>query len=203
MIRQHCELKGITLAEIIKDEGVSGFKSNRPGFVRLQAMCRARETNMVIVYDLSRLSRSVRDTLAFIEDVIQKHSVNFVSLTQDVDTSTPMGRAFLGFTSIFNQLYRDEISFKTRLAIRHKRDKGERYSGSIPYGFTATDDGRLIESEADRDLLDTVGQLHTSGLSLRAIGRELQNRGIRTKKGHVVWNAKTVSSLVSRVTGGD
>ncbi|RYZ77026.1 MAG: recombinase family protein, partial [Proteobacteria bacterium] len=102
----HGKDRNISNLEIIKDEGLSGFKANRPGFQRLQAMCRSGEINTVIVYDLSRLSRSVRDTLAFIEDVVQRHGVNFISLTQDVDTASPMGRAFLGFTSIFNQLYR-------------------------------------------------------------------------------------------------
>lgn len=69
MIRRYCEDRGIQNLQIIKDEGLSGFKNNRPGFQLLKQLCRTGEVSTVIVYDLSRLSRSVRDTLAFIEDV--------------------------------------------------------------------------------------------------------------------------------------
>jgi len=200
MIRAHCQVKGIGDIEIITDAGVSGFKSTRPGFQRLVKLCQEGHVGTVIVYDLSRLSRSVRDTLAFVEDIVNKHSITFVSLAQDVDTSTPIGKAFLGFTSIFNQLYRDEISYKTRVAIMHKKNKGERYCGEVPYGLMATADGHFVKSESDEKMIVLVRELRDAGLSLRAIGRRLEERGYRTKTGLVKWNPKTIRSLMA-VTG--
>ena len=102
-IRAFCARKGIPEADlqIISDGGLSGFKSSRPGFKSLTQLCLSKQVRMVVVYDLSRLSRSVRDTLAFVEDVMQKHGIEFVSLQNDIDTSTPMGKAFLTFNAMF------------------------------------------------------------------------------------------------------
>ena len=130
-IRAYCEAKGLPEPELITDEGLSGFKSSREGYQKLVSLCKAREVSTVIVYDLSRLSRSVRDTLEFIEDVINKNGIEFVSLLNDIDTSTPTGKAFLGITAIFNQLYRDEIAYKTKEALRHKTSRKEKTGGTL------------------------------------------------------------------------
>lgn len=198
MIRSYCEQKGIDGLKMIADEGLSGFKSNRPGFQELIRSCREGEVERVIVYDLSRLSRSVRDTLEFIEDTVHKYGISFVSLMQDLDTSTPMGKAFLGFTAIFNQLYRDEIAFKTKVAIQHKRSKGERYSGSIPYGYDHDGNGNLMLSNDDRHLMTLVAELKSQGNSLRSICQHLTDKGFRTKTGNAHWHPQTIRDLLRR-----
>jgi site-specific DNA recombinase len=106
-IRAFCTRAGIAEFELIVDEGYSGYKDSRPGFKRLLKLCKANEVERVLVYDLSRLSRSVRTTLAVIEDIFHGGGIEFVALQNQIDTSTPMGKAFLTFIALFNQLYRD------------------------------------------------------------------------------------------------
>lgn len=198
LIRAYCASKGITTIEIIADKGISGFKAARPGFQRLLELCRNGQVATVIVFDLSRLSRSVRDTLAFVDDFVQRRGIALVSLSQDLDTSTPMGKAFLGFIAIFNQLFRDEIAFKTKVALRHKKSKGEVYCGSIPYGFQAEAGGRLAVCEADHEVIAQIQVLRAQGLSLREIGRRLALGGIATKKGKTSWSPQVIKDLLAR-----
>lgn len=197
LIVNYATAKELGRVEIIADEGISGFKSNRPGFQRLFEMCRSGTVKTVIVYDLSRLSRSVRDTLAFVDDVVHKRGVALVSLQQDLDTSTPHGRAFLSFIAVFNQLYRDEIAFKTKVALHHKKSKGERYSGSLPYGFDDLD-GRLVPSDCDRQLIVRIRAMRNEGLSLRQIAKRLATEGFKTKKGRTCWSPQVINDLLRR-----
>jgi site-specific DNA recombinase len=197
-IRSYCKLKGLDQPLIIADEGVSGFKDNRQGFQKLVELCKKGRVKTLIVYDLSRLSRSVRSTLSFIEDLIQKQGISFVSLCQDIDTESPHGKAFLTLISVFNQLYRDEISFKTRAALAYKKQKGEKYSGEVPYGFTSTGDGKLNVCIAEQEVILRVRELRAEGHSSRAIARILESDGIRTKKGNKQWRSQTVLNLLKR-----
>jgi len=198
MIRRYCRDKGLSEPEIITDEGISGFKATRPGYQRLQQQCRSGSVTHVIITDLSRLSRSVRDTLAFVDEIVQQRGVRLVCLTLDLDTGTPFGRAFLTFVAVFAQLYRDEISFKTKVALAFKKSKGERYSGAVPYGYVDDGSGRLVESEQDATTITLVAELRAGGLSLRQIARSLAERGIKTKTGKDAWSAKTIRDLLAK-----
>lgn len=154
--------------------------------------------SMVVVYHLDRLSRNVRDTLSFVEDVIQPNGVEFVSIQHDIDTSTPIGKAFLGFSAIFAQLYRDEISFKTKAALRHKQAKGEKIGGLVPFGYCLVDGFRLAPKPGEIEVLREMHHLRGTGLSLREIIRVLEARGIPTKTGKKKWNPKMVRQILAR-----
>jgi DNA invertase Pin-like site-specific DNA recombinase len=134
-IRACCEAKGLSEPELIADKGLSGFKSNSEGFQR-GALCESKQIATVIVYDLRRLSRSVRDEFEFSEETINKTGIEFVSLLNDIDTIAPTEKAFLGITAIFNQLYRDEIACKTKEALSHERGKQEMTGGTVPLGLS-------------------------------------------------------------------
>lgn len=197
-IAAYCKLKRLSEPMIIADEGVSGFKENRQGFQKLVDLCKQGRVATLIIYDLSRLSRSVRVTLEFIDELIQKQGIEFVSLCQNIETNTPHGRAFLTLISVFNQLYRDEIAYKTKLALHHKKAKGQRYTGKTPYGFIATAEGLLVHSAEENDLIERIKSLRTSGLSFQKIADVLERDGIRTKNGGVKWQPRFIKKLIDR-----
>ena len=197
-IRAYCEAKGLSEPEIISDEGLSGFKSSREGFQKLVALCESKQVRTVIVYDLSRLSRSVRDTLEFIEDTINKNGIEFVSLLNDIDTSTPTGKAFLGITAIFNQLYRDEIAYKTKEALSHKRAKKEKTGGTVPFGFELVDGVKLVPQPGEYEVLKVMHHLRQQGLSLREIVQLLNTKGVATKTGKDKWHPQVVKEVLDR-----
>ncbi len=197
-VRAYCKAKGLADPVIITDEGQSGFKSNRPGFQKLVALCKQGKVKTVVVYDLSRLSRSVRTTLAFIEDLIQKQGIGFISLMQDIDTESPHGKAFLTLISVFNQLYRDEISFKTKTALMHKKSKGQLYSGKTPYGFDAAVNGQLAAAKNEVMLIAKINAMRATGLSLRKIALTLESDGFKTKSGLDKWQPRFIKKLIDR-----
>lgn len=197
-IRAYCKLKGLPDPEIIADEGVSGFKDSREGFQKLIQLCEKGQVQTVIVYDLSRLSRSVRNTLEFVEDTIQKNRIEFVSLQNDIDTTSPAGKAFLTISAVFNQLYRDEIAYKTKEALRHKKGKGEKTGGTLPFGFSLVDGVRLKALPGELETVKTIHQLRQAGLTLREIVSELQSKGIKTKTGKSNWHPQVVKEILER-----
>lgn len=194
----YCKLKGLPEPEIIADEGVSGFKSARDGFQRLIQLCKSGQAKTVIVYDLSRLSRSVRDTLEFIEDTIHLNGVEFVSLQNDIDTSTPTGKAFLTISAVFNQLYRDEISHKTTAAMQHKKSKQEKTGGTVPFGYSLVDGMKLVPEAGELQTVRFMHELRQQGCSLTEIVRELYSAGIKTKTGREVWSVQVVKDILER-----
>jgi site-specific DNA recombinase len=197
-IRAYCSLKGISDVDIIADRGISGFKSSRPGFQKLISMCSSKEVRMIIVNDLSRLSRSVRDTLAFVEDVVNKYGVEFVSLQNDIDTTSPMGKAFLAISAVFNQLARDEVSMKVKNMWAHKRSKNEKTGGCIPFGYSLVDSKRLVPLPEEQETVKHIHDLRASGHSLRDIVSDLHGKGIKTKTGREKWNPKIVKQILDR-----
>ncbi len=197
-IQAYCKLKNLPEPEIISDEGVSGFKSERAGFQTLIKLCSTKQVQIVIVYDLSRLSRSVRGTLEFVEDTIHKNNIEFVSLQNNIDTSTPMGTAFLSISAVFNQLYRDEISYKTKAALKHKNNKQEKTGGTLPFGFSLVDGFKLQPVSGEIETIKQIHQLRRQGLTLREIAAELQQQGIKTKTGRISWSPKVLKEILER-----
>ena len=196
LIEQYCRQRDWTNVQIISDEGQSGYKDNRKGFQKLKDLCSKGKVAAVIVTDLSRLSRSLRSTLEFIEDVITKQDIDFISITQQLDTKSPMGKAFLAITSVFAQLYRDEIQYKTKIALKHKRARGEKVGRFTEYGYDDVD-GRLVENQVEQANIQLMAEWRQQGFTLAAIAEALHSKGIASKNGSK-WYSSTVKSILDR-----
>ena len=116
-LKLFCEAKGWTVANVYTDPGYTGSNTDRPALTRLIDDVKNNRLEMVLVYKLDRLSRSQKDTLYLIEDVFLKNKVEFVSMNENFDTTTPFGRAMIGILSVFAQLEREQI--KERMAMGH------------------------------------------------------------------------------------
>lgn len=196
-IRSYCQLKGLPEPEIIKDEGISGFKANRPGFQQVVKLCKAKQVKVLIAYDLSRLSRSVRTTLEFIDDVITKHGVELVCLKQSIDTGTASGKAFLAISSVFAQLYRDEISERMKNAWKYKRQKNEKCSGTVPYGYSVVGK-QLVPNEYEQSIIRLILELRSQGRTFYEIAKHLDGQCVKTKTGKDTWNHRIICNIVRR-----
>lgn len=96
-LKEFCEKNGVKNAEIFADEGISGAKHSRPGLDRMMKLVREGKAERVIVYSFSRFARSVTHLLTALEEFRAKN-VSFISYTEQVDTNSPMGRAFFTLT---------------------------------------------------------------------------------------------------------
>ena len=212
MLQAYCVSKGITGYELYVDGGRSGANIDRPEMQRLIDEIKENKINSVIVYKLDRLSRSQKDTLYLIEDVFNPAGVSFVSLNENMDTSTPIGRAMLGIMSAFAQLERETIKERTRMGMQQRVKSGLwRGGGKIPFGYDYDkESGKLVPNE-DADTVRLVFSLYLdgkstlsaaklSGLQYERMAAQILKR--RTYIGDTVYNGEitenTHEPLISR-----
>ena len=196
-IRAYCELNDLDLAATYVDAGLSGKRSdNRP---QLQAALdhATKAGAVLVVYSLSRLARSTRDTLAIAER-LEKGNADLASLSEKIDTTTAAGKMVFRMLAVLAEFERDQISERTTTAMKHKKRNGERV-GKVPFGFDLAADGvQLIPNAAEQAVLELVDQLHEAGESMRKIAAELNRRSIPTKGGQP-WKHSTIQRIVQRV----
>ena len=108
-LKKYCEAKGWTVYKVYIDGGYSGANMDRPGLQEMFRDVEAGAFDAVLVYKLDRLSRSQKDTLEIIEDILLPSNIEFISMTENLDTSTPFGRAMIGILSVFAQLESEQI----------------------------------------------------------------------------------------------
>ena len=116
-LEKYCQARDWIIYDKYIDPGFSGSNINRPAMLKMITDIRDNKIDLVLVYKLDRLSRSQKDTLYLIEEEFLPNSVDFISMTENFDTSTPFGKAMIGILSVFAQLERENI--KTRLAMGH------------------------------------------------------------------------------------
>jgi site-specific DNA recombinase len=190
------DLNGYELGDIYTDAGISGKKAdNRPALQA--ALGDIRKGDALVVYSLSRLARSTRDTLD-IADLLEKKGADLVSLSERIDTTTAAGKMVFRMLAVLNEFERDQVSERTKAALHYKRTQGQKTGGDIPYGYDLDAAGLLKENAAEQKGLALIRDLKTKGYSLRAIARELEARGHKTKKGNAVWHPQSISQILRR-----
>ena len=189
-IRAYCAAMGWTIFRIYTDGGFSGSNMERPA---LREMIRDAEAGMfgkVVVYKLDRLSRSQKDTLTLIEDVFLPHGIDFVSMSESFDTSSPFGRASLGMMATFAQLEREQIKERMQMG-RYARIKAGKYKGNgiPPLGYTYRD-GFLVTEPFEAEQVRLAFSRFIAGDTPEEIARELNRTGMTHQHGE--WTARMV-----------
>ncbi|MBL8251978.1 MAG: recombinase family protein, partial [Candidatus Competibacter sp.] len=127
-----CDLNDYDLTAVHVDAGISGKSAdNRPGLQAALAEC--KKGSALVVYSLSRLARSTRDTIE-ISERLNKVGGDLVSLSEKIDTTTAAGKMVFRMMAVLAEFERDQISERTASAMQFKKAKGERF-GSVPCGY--------------------------------------------------------------------
>lgn len=124
ILKDYCHKNEITNYELFVDEGVSGTKSSRPSLDRMMTAVKEGQIESVVVYSFSRFARSTTHLLSALQ-VFKDHKVAFVSLTEKIDTSTPVGLAVFSILAAISQLERDLIAERVRAGLANARAKGK------------------------------------------------------------------------------
>lgn len=177
---------------IYEDEGFSGKNLNRPDFKRMMEDAKEQKFKAIVVYRLDRISRNISDFSGLIEELAHM-GIAFVSIREQFDTSTPMGRAMMYIASVFSQLERETIAERIRDNMHELAKTGRWLGGTTPTGYasesvrTVTIDGRekkvcrlkLIPNEAQ--IVRMIYDLYITNESLTFTEGVLLELGIRTK----------------------
>jgi DNA invertase Pin-like site-specific DNA recombinase len=194
-IKALCVAKGWELMEIICDEGKSAKDLNRNGIQKLMANVKAGKFDILVVYRLDRLTRSVRDLGYIVQDVLEKHNVALSSIQDSFDTSTASGKLILNVLGSIAQWEREIIGERTRDGLRYKKSRLEHY-GPIPYGFEL--DGTKLQPKKDE--LTVVAYIHNLRHKLKypykTIADTLNAEGLMARNGKK-WHASCVRVIAN------
>ena len=182
------------------DGGFSGGNTDRPGLKKLLEDVRAGKIDVVAVYKIDRLSRSLFDFADLLSE-FEKHGVSFVSTTQLIDTSTPMGRMMLGILMTFAQYEREVIAERIRDKISATKKKGMWVGGRVPFGYRV-ENHKLVPGPVEAERVRFLFKRYVECGSPTLVAREMNAKGWKTRVGNP-WVAQTVrKTLVQHVYVG-
>ena len=200
-LRAYCTMRGLEVAEVVTDAGVSAGKAldAREGGRRVLELIASGEADAVVAYKLDRLFRDCADCLTVTRTWdrtgVALHLVDMGG--QTLDTSTAMGRFFLTVMAGAAELERGLVGERTKVALAHKRSKGEKTGGRVPYGWQLATDGKTLEpNHPEQAVMGCALELRDAGLSLRAVAADLEARGLLNRAGRR-FSAKGVSTVLA------
>ena len=162
------------------DGGFSGGNTDRPALQRLLTDVRAGKIDVIIVYKVDRLTRSLADFAKLVE-LFDQHSVSFVSVTQQFNTTTSMGRLTLNVLLSFAQFEREVTSERIRDKIAASKRKGLWVGGNLPLGYALKDHKpTIVQKEAE--LVRSIYRTYLKLGSIDRLSAELRRRRVRTKR---------------------
>ena len=183
-IKSQGEVGWVCQPDHYDDGGFSGGNMDRPALQRLLADIDAGKVDCVVAYKIDRLSRSILDFTKMME-VFERHGVPFVSVTQQINTATPMGRLMQNVLLSFAQFEREMISERTRDKIAATRRKGK-YSGGMPLLGYDVMESKLVVNEVEAEQVRQIFELYLELGSLLPTVEEVGRRGWTTKR----WTTK-------------
>ncbi len=183
------------------DGGVSGGTLERPALKRLLADVEAGKIDLVMVYKIDRLSRSMLDFLNLVEK-FERHSVAFVSSTQSFNTTNAMGRMTLNMLVTFGQFEREVIGERIRDKVAASRKKGMWMGGWTPLGYEVRD-RKLIIHQADAERVRSIFKRFIQLKSATLLAREMVLARATNRYGHLLDKGVLYRILINRVYIGD
>jgi site-specific DNA recombinase len=194
-LKKYAEAMDWDIYKIYVDPGYSGGNTDRPGLNELIRDVETGDIDKVVVYKLDRLSRSQLDTLFLIEKVFLANETDFVSMSENFDTSTPFGRAMIGILAVFAQLEREQIKERMGMGKEAIAKMGKWNGGTEPIGYDYNiAESKLIVNEYEKMQILELYDLYLKGVSLRRIETIFIEKGYKHK--HGVWDPKAMKRVL-------
>ncbi len=168
--------------KIYSDAGFTGANINRPALTEMLGDIKQNKINLVTSYKIDRLTRSPKDFYQLIE-LFEKHGVDFISVTERFDTSTPSGRLLRNIMLTFAQFERELASERTKDKMLQRAQKGMWNGGTVPFGYK-TENKRLIIDEKSAKIIQDIYENYVLSRSISKIYDELKDNGIKDRKGN-------------------
>ena len=194
-LTSYCDIKDWNIYEIYTDGGFSGSNTERPALEQLIKDAERKKFDTVLVYKLDRLSRSQKDTLFLIEDVFIKNGIEFLSLQENFDTSTPFGKAMIGLLSVFAQLEREQIKERMQLGKLGRAKAGKSMMWArTSYGYDyQKETGSLTINPAQSLVVKYIFERYLAGRSITKLRDDLNEKYPK----EISWNYRAVRGILS------
>jgi site-specific DNA recombinase len=191
----------VLVADHYDDGGFSGGTMERPALKRLLADVKAGKVDVIVVYKIDRLSRSMLDFLNLVE-LFENHGVTFVSVTQSFNTKDAMGRMALNILVTFAQFERELIGERIRDKVAASRKRGKWMGGWAPLGY-AVRDRKLVIQPDDAERVRSIFRRFVQLTSATLLARELVAAGATNRYGHLLDKGVLYRLLNNRVYIGE
>ena len=182
MLRDYAEKQGFRNPLFLYDDGVSGTKTNRPGFQKVLAMIREGQAATLIVTDLTRLYRNQSEANNLLEIVFPALGVRFIAITNNYDsaTNTESDEDLAMFSNLFNEWYPRQTSRKINAVIQHKAEKGVRIASIPPYGYQKdpADKFKIIPDPEAAEKVRHIFNLCAAGMGPEQIAKRLEREKV-------------------------
>lgn len=180
---EYCKRNNIEVVDVLSDEGISG-KSIKKRTQLQKALTEIGKGGIdyLIVWKLSRLSRNATDTMN-IGQLLRQCSANLISIKDNIDTSTQMGRMFLAMAGIFAEVERENIIVQVRGGMKERARCGYWNGGSAPLGYKLLEK-ELIICDDERQIVNYIYNNYLQGKGYRTIAEELNSKKYKTRKGN-------------------
>jgi DNA invertase Pin-like site-specific DNA recombinase len=193
-IRAYCVVKDWELLNIYKEEGISAKSLDRTEMQEVLKLVNEKKVDVVIVYKLDRLTRSVVD-LNMLVKLFDSNGVSLVSLQESLDATTATGRLMMNLLASVSQWEREVIGERTKMAMKYLMDNKKIHSRPI-YGYNIT--GKmLIENATEQKNIRTMDRLRRRGNSYWEIAKQMNTKEAVCKRGGK-WRASTVRGILTR-----
>ncbi len=187
---------------VYRDGGISGTKTeDRLGLKRLMMDVELGLISKVFVTKISRLARNSRDLQNMIYE-FERHNVFFKSISDGIDTSTPMGNVMVKLMGIFAEMERDTIMEQTRAGAERRAKEGKMYGSGAILGYDRVLDEnsksktmKIVINEKEKSIVETIYSMYLGGHGYKAITNKLNKEGFRTKK-HKLFAINTVKTVL-------
>lgn len=183
-LRNYCKAKGWDIYHVYIDGGYSGASTDRPALQEMLKDLAEGRFDAVLVYKLDRLSRSQKDTMELIEDEFLPRKIDFISMTENLDTTTPVGMAMIGLLSVFAQLERAQIAERMAIGIEGRAKEGKYHGNKFsPVGYKYENDQlHIIDYEAM--LIRKAFDMFNKRIPINRICTEFMEYGYRHRYGY-------------------
>ena len=189
-ITAYCKSMGWGAPKLFTDAGFTGANLNRPAMQEMIQGIKNGTITRVVVFKLDRLSRSQKDTVELLEDIFIPNNVDFVSMSESFQLTSPFGRAVVGVLSVFAQLERDTIRERVMVGREARAKKGKYHGGKTPPVGYDYKDGCLVVNDFEAMQVRECFELYKTGHTYAEIASELNEKG---------WGHKYGQWLLQRV----
>jgi site-specific DNA recombinase len=223
-LKAYCEANGFRVYKVYKDAGASGKDIKRTGLESLMDDAKRGKFNVVLVTALDRITRSLRDLIKLV-DFFDETNIRFVSITQNIDSSTSFGRFMRDLLGLIARLEREVVAERVAGDMHHRALLGKWNGGIVPYGYTTyqritdelTDSGtaeedarktageiapepkKLYPDQKEADVVRRIFNTFIETRSIRKTTHTLNSLGIKTRR-RKAWASSTIHRILSNPT---